>query len=882
MGRYSWWFRQAYPNRKERQLFIRSLIEGKPVTPATMRLAHLLAESKIATVVLTPNFDELLSQALELFGLDHVTSDHPRTAVRIDPVADDLQLVHVHGSYWHYDACNLDDEIETRAGSAMANLLDATLRARTPIVIGYSGWEQDVLMQALLRRLGPTDDHQALPFGLFWFVRRASQVDSMPTWLSSHPDVVFVTPPEQEPDPPPVVEPGDNRARLHELAESREAEHILDASDAIDALLAELDVPSPLLTRNPLEFLDLRLRHRISSDVSTSSNPDPYSLQGVLERIARLRALESAAKPDPLESKVAAIEDAVRSADYMRVSSLTSRIAVEELSAAQLDRFASVVAAAIDGLVPRAPEVGALLERQLRAENELAKREPGSDAQAVRRIRAAARLGRRYLERGRAADAARIVAGIADDLGDHPGQDRLEAVIESLLVYSRALLRSRQIERAENAARQAARLVKTFTGKSHADLTARVALALSAVLQRKREVTEARGVLEGAIGNLGPTDDPIVASSGGNVLMALGRLEAESGDHARAAEVFERVAAYYHQVEDRLVRKAVYDALVAASFAYGEAGDIAASQEVLDRLVALASRRRDGLARAAVVTAFAHKAAALHEAGESSRAIPEADAAIDLGHRDNYRPAKSEALYAYTVKADALEKTGDLDAALTTLEQMQHDLTRDKRPQRFYAGQAQIHRANVLRRMGDLEGAEAALQNVLDLPVAGRWERDANQVEARFKLAYLKHEAGEIDEAIRRYKTVADSPLTRNELWGVASRVQLGLALASQAETDAAIATLSPAVRQLDRIRDENLKGELLHGVMHLIEILNKAGRPAEARRIGRTIVRSHRDQKGRNANLIERIARLIDVKVEDEPAALGEDRRPGDVKEAR
>ena len=39
---YSHWFELAYPHALQRQRYIRSLIEGKPIAPAYLRLAHLM------------------------------------------------------------------------------------------------------------------------------------------------------------------------------------------------------------------------------------------------------------------------------------------------------------------------------------------------------------------------------------------------------------------------------------------------------------------------------------------------------------------------------------------------------------------------------------------------------------------------------------------------------------------------------------------------------------------------------------------------------------------------------------------------------------------------------------------------------------------------
>ena len=143
---YSHWFANAFPQPIQRQRFLRKLIEGKAISQANFRLAHVLLEKSITNLVITPNFDDFVSRALALFGKQHIVCDHPRTVERIDPEQDDIQIVHVHGSYWFYDCCNLRGELEQRAESSsqttqtMAFLLDNILSHRSPIVLGYGGW----------------------------------------------------------------------------------------------------------------------------------------------------------------------------------------------------------------------------------------------------------------------------------------------------------------------------------------------------------------------------------------------------------------------------------------------------------------------------------------------------------------------------------------------------------------------------------------------------------------------------------------------------------------------------------------------------------------------------------------------------------------------
>jgi hypothetical protein len=96
---YSFWFDRAYPQPINRQRYLRSLIANKPVPAACLRLAHLLASKRLSTLVVTSNFDDFVSRALTVFSVAHTVCDHPDTVDRIDLAGQDINIVHVHGSY---------------------------------------------------------------------------------------------------------------------------------------------------------------------------------------------------------------------------------------------------------------------------------------------------------------------------------------------------------------------------------------------------------------------------------------------------------------------------------------------------------------------------------------------------------------------------------------------------------------------------------------------------------------------------------------------------------------------------------------------------------------------------------------------------------------
>ena len=342
---YSQWFKAAYPHRVQRQEYLRGLIKDAPITHANFRLAHLLLRATISNIVVTVNFDDLLARALTLFGETPVICDDPRTVERIDPEKSDIQLIHAHGSYWFYDCRNTSEEIVDRARSredttlTMAALLDKILAYRAPLVIGYSGWESDVFMTALKRRL-----LTPLPFNLYWFCYRRAQIAELPDWLRAHPDVYFVVPPEQ--DTKEVDDTG-------KQPDSSRAEPTLSATEVLDALIERLGVESPALTKDPLSFLAEQLRRSLPAKEAENRN-DIYSFHSVVERVERAKQIE-AKNVEKLETQLENVRDALRRAQYDEATGHAQQIVVDDLRGNQLRDLLN----ALDSAVRAMPDTSA-------------------------------------------------------------------------------------------------------------------------------------------------------------------------------------------------------------------------------------------------------------------------------------------------------------------------------------------------------------------------------------------------------------------------------------------------------------------------------------------------------------------------------------------
>lgn len=299
IDKYSHWFQQAYPQPIQRQKYLRNLIEAKAISSANFRLAHLMLEKTITNIVVTTNFDDFLSRALTLFGKHHIVCDHPNTVARIDPEQKDIQIIHVHGTHWFYDCCNLQDEIESRSQSSghttstMAALLDIILSRHSPLVIGYSGWEGDVIMTALKRRL-----QNPLPYNLYWFCYRRENIESLPDWLKDHQQVIFVVPPAQESgrqiiddvniEGKSAKKPMKDSISKYEtdFSGKKDDKSKLPAKMVFDKIIQKFDLEAPELTVDPLGFYAKHLRRSLLSDDPEKEDSDKYLIGSVIDRIA--------------------------------------------------------------------------------------------------------------------------------------------------------------------------------------------------------------------------------------------------------------------------------------------------------------------------------------------------------------------------------------------------------------------------------------------------------------------------------------------------------------------------------------------------------------------------------------------------------------------
>jgi tetratricopeptide (TPR) repeat protein len=344
---YAHWLQRAFPDRGLRQDYFRKWIANKPISHTNLRLAHLLSEKKLATLVVTPNFDNFLTRALNLFGQEHIVCDHPATTERINPESTDVQIVHVHGTYWFYDLCNLPSEIKGRSvdtplhSVTMSSLLDDILRRHSAIVIGYSGWEGDVITTALRRRHTST-----VPHNLYWFCYSRGDAESVPQCVRDSLDACLVLPPARSVprvEATPVTE-------LKTPAVSNELDPTLPAQLVLDKLVGAFTVRAPYLTQDPIGFFGGELLKCFPQEVSEKPGDDIYDLRGVIRTVQSIQRSSKKKKPAALESEIERVSDAVRRSAYPEALKRMARLERKVSSAKQRRMLMESAFAASAGL----------------------------------------------------------------------------------------------------------------------------------------------------------------------------------------------------------------------------------------------------------------------------------------------------------------------------------------------------------------------------------------------------------------------------------------------------------------------------------------------------------------------------------------------------
>lgn len=484
---YSFWFEKAYPAPADRQRYLRSLIEGRFISQANFYLAHLLLDRRISNIVVTTNFDDFLSRALTLFGQSHIVCDHPETVERIDPERGDLQIIHVHGTYWFYDCCNLKGEIKQRSHRStktffsMADLLGRIGVNRSPLVVGYSGWEDDVVMSALRQRL-----KSDLPYNLYWFCYRRNEASRLPDWLKFHANVFFVLPPlpkaAREAVAAPAGEGGKAAVELQTQPgtspqsniDGKTVDPALPAHAVFEALIRAFALETPTLLKDPLGFLAGHLRAALPPQQAGTAERDIYFIGTVIERVEHAKQkLEESVQA--VEVQLEEVRDALRRSQHREAVQKGSVIRRGDLDAQQLRDLSDAMWTAAVGLLDNSAEELQGYELVIAICETLAQKGFGDAALAARAAKALRYKGLTLSNLGRSEEALAVYEEVLKRFAGATEAALREQVARSMVHKAYVL---GQLGRVEDAIAASEELVKCFAGATDYALREQVAIAL--------------------------------------------------------------------------------------------------------------------------------------------------------------------------------------------------------------------------------------------------------------------------------------------------------------------------------------------------------------------------------------------------------------------
>ena len=326
---YSKWIEFAYPNRIDRSNLFKRLNATAKISSANLLLAQILDSGKFANTVFTTNFDDSLKRALNLIGTkEFVSAENSMDNLIINNHTKEIQIVHVHGTYRFYDCANLENEITEVAGQSgtvsSAHLLDTFLIDQAPIIVGYSGWENDVIMKRIKERISyPT------PLQYIWVCYNQKSYDKLPDWLKESSSFIFVV---------PVIH--------DEICEDTSCgndfinkvdEPVIDAAKFFKRLIYELEIPSPTILTNPYEYF--------SKEINTllPRNEDVLHLRHWTQRLKLLEKNNS-----KFEVAVRALEQHFLAKDYNSAAKILFSFDEMALSTADIEFIASFIIEFID------------------------------------------------------------------------------------------------------------------------------------------------------------------------------------------------------------------------------------------------------------------------------------------------------------------------------------------------------------------------------------------------------------------------------------------------------------------------------------------------------------------------------------------------------
>jgi tetratricopeptide (TPR) repeat protein len=794
---YSHWFDQAYNSLIERQSYLNKQIKGKYISHANFRLAHILLKQHIGNLVITPNFDNSLSQALTLFGEHPIVYERPETFDLIDAERDEIQIAHVHGSHRFYDLANLKVEIEGQAQdsagrpSNTATIIENLLIHRSPLVIGYSGWEGDVIMTALTRRLSKT---LPLPNNLYWFCYREANIEKLPDVIKLHRNVYFVVPQpelqhislssissayvvytpshtrEAERANPPVA----MNVELTKSFRQKRVEPSLSAKTVFNQFIRTFNIEVPALTHDPLSFFINQLSTFLPREEKENQAEDIYSIQKVIDRLQQAKFIDEEAVNQDVVSKMEKVRNALRSSNYEGIIEEARALEPTRLSNGQRIELVAALWSAIEEVYGNNKLEVAAHELIIDIGGDFPLSSPNYTIKAI--------LAKAYVRRG-----LRLYEQQAYD--------------ESIAAFDTGISKIGKADKKELNEALAMALVNK-------------AVTLSAQGNNKK----ALAIYQKVIRLFGKTRNVVLQRG---VVRALHNKSVSLRELDRNKEI----VPLYIEIEKRFgkesdvdIAEVVASALINKGFFHGVFNEFDEAIGSYDRVLTLYGNSSELSLQKSVARALVNKAITLLSAGEYDKAVAVGDALIR-----RYRDSDSVSLQqsvskAFLVQADAFSESGDKERAINIYNKifsryLPHDFPVLQEAVAF----ALVKKGN---QYENVQQATNAYDQVIDI----FGNSDDPQLQEQVGLALFNkgvkwQEAKELAGAIGIYKEIekrygrVDHPIFRS----IVSRalVNRGVALIDLKRTKAAIKLYDSIIEKFSKDKDINIESNIAASIFN-------------------------------------------------------------------
>lgn len=166
---YSFYFKECYPNRIDRELFIRNLVKNKRPSLGHLCLG-VLAQHKKVIDIWTTNFDDLIEAGMQSVGTSYVVISDTTKETLFKPRMDMPYIYKLHGDFRYDSIKNTLEEVQRLEEYLLKYFLlkseDSGL-----VVLGYSGCDQSIMSTLEVA----VDKEDSFPYGLYWAVKDGQQ-----------------------------------------------------------------------------------------------------------------------------------------------------------------------------------------------------------------------------------------------------------------------------------------------------------------------------------------------------------------------------------------------------------------------------------------------------------------------------------------------------------------------------------------------------------------------------------------------------------------------------------------------------------------------------------------------------------------------------------